>query len=249
MDWTDEAIVLSARKHGEGSAIAQLLTRDHGRHAGLVRGGASKRHRGVLEPGNQIRCVWRARLEDHLGAYTVELTRARAAVLLDERLRLAALSSACALVQALLPERAPHRRVYEDMIAFFDALLGVAFWESAYVRWEMALLRELGFGLDLSACAATGATESLVWVSPKSGRAVSAEAGAPYADRLLPLPGFLRGKGPAGAGDVLAGLKLTGHFLSNHGAAAHQGALPAARERLVDGLTRSATTSCDKNGP
>ena len=243
MDWSDDAIVLSARKHGESAAIAQLLTRGHGRHAGLVRGGAATRLRGVLQPGNELHCVWRARLEEHLGAYTVELARARAAALLDRRLPLLALSAACAVVETMLPEREPHGPLFDGLIALLDALEESEAWPAAYVRWEVGLLRELGFGLDLSACAATGVTEGLVWVSPKTGRAVSAEAGEPYRDRLLSLPGFLVGEGAAAPGDIVAGLRLTGHFLGEHGAA-----LPAARDRLVDGLSRSATTSCGNKG-
>ena len=147
------------------------------------------------------------------------------------------------LQSSLLPEREPHGPLFDGLIALLDALEDSEAWRAAYVRWEIGLLRELGFGLDLATCAATGVTEGLVWVSPKTGRAVSAEAGEPYRDRLLPLPGFLVGEGAAGRDDIVAGLRLTGHFLGEHGAA-----LPAARDRLVDGLSRSATTSCGKNG-
>ena len=214
MDWTDDGIVLSARKHGESAAVVHLMTRAHGRHAGLVRGGGGRRMRGVLQPGNQVRCVWRARLQEHLGHFTVELVRSRAAVLLDERLPLTALSAACALVDSMFPEREAHPGVHDDLLELFDALARPDTWSAAYVRWEIVLLRELGFGLDLGSCAATGVRHDLVWVSPKSGRAVSADAGRPYRDRLLPLPGFLIGDAPARAADVMAGLRLTGHFLA-----------------------------------
>jgi len=252
MNWRDEAIVLAARPHGETSLIVSLLTSGHGRHAGLVRGGAGRGGRAVYEPGNRVSATWRARLADHLGNYTCELTRNGAAAMLDEPLQLAGLAAACAVAEAALPEREPHAAVYAGLLAVLDALAAAtpqadrpSGWEQIYVRWELGLLRELGFGLDLAACAATGQTEELAWVSPKSGRAVSARAGAPYRDRLLPLPAFLLD--PPGAArqsptlpEIAGGLALTGHFLERHIFAPYGRSLPPARARLAERLAAAA---------
>ncbi len=193
MDWTEDGIVLAARKHGEASAVVQLFTRGHGRHAGLVRGGAGSKARGVYQAGNLVAARWRARLAEHLGSFTCELVRSHAAAILDDPLRLAGLASACAVAEATLPERHPYPELYDAFAAMIGALANDPAWSAVYVHWELTLLGELGFGLDLGRCAATGATDDLVYVSPKSGRAVSRLAGEPYRDRLLPLPGFLVG--------------------------------------------------------
>lgn len=236
MDWTDDGIVLSARKHGETSVIACLITRRHGVHSGLVRGGAGKRARGIFQPGNLVAARWRGRLSEHLGSYTCELTEAVAAPLLKDPLRLAGLSAACALTQAAMAERDPHEDVFDGLMAVLDALEG-EFWPAIYARWEVGLLGALGFGLDLSQCAATGSTDELVYVSPKTGRAVSMSAGEPYKDILLPLPPFLLN---GGAGEdkaaVADSLKLTGYFLERHVFAPHHRPLPAARQRLLERL-------------
>lgn len=239
MDWSDEGIVLSARKHGESAAIVTLLTRGHGRHAGLVRGGAGTRARGLYQIGNRLSVAWRARLSEHLGAWTCELVTPYAARLLDERLPLLALSSAAAILDRLLPEREPHPQTFGGLIGLIEAL-ATAEWAPAYVRWERDLLAELGYGLDLTECAATGAGDDLIYVSPRTGRAVSAGAGAAYADRLLRLPGFLvRADASAPAGDAVRdGLALTGHFLGRCARDADAGDLPAARDRLVARLGR-----------
>lgn len=247
MEWTDEAIVLTARRHGESAAIVTLLTREHGRHAGLVPGGRGRRARGVYEPGNQVLATWRARLEEHLGHFACELVGANAARVLDDPLRLAGLAAAAAVAEAALPEREPHPRAYAGMLELVSALCDPAVaetaWAASYVRWELALLAELGFGLDLRECAATGGNDHLVYVSPKTGRAVSAAAGEPYRDRLLALPAFLAGDGPPDLRQVLAGLALTGHFLGrdvfSHGPHPRAGE-PAARARLVAMLRRQA---------
>ena len=236
MDWTHDGIVLSARKHGETSAIVSLLTREKGRHAGLVRGGAGKRQRGVLQPGNLVHAHWRARLPEHLGVLTCELDHAHAAQILHDAPRLAALSAACTVTDAALPERQAHRAVFDGLIALLDALDGES-WPSVYVKWELGLLGELGFGLDLSRCTATGSNDDLAYVSPKTGRAVSAAAGAPYKDVLLPLPPFLLADGIEGsAAEISDGLGLTGYFLERHVFAADDKALPAARRRLAQRL-------------
>lgn len=236
MDWTDDGIVLSARKHGETSVIATLLTRTHGRHLGLVRGGAGKRMRGILQPGNRVRASWRARLPEHLGTFTCELTEAIAAMVLRDKIRLAGLSAACAVSEGSLPEREAHEAVFNGL----GALLGAADddnWPSAYVKWELGLLGELGYALDLGACAATGQVDQLAYVSPKSGRAVSLEAGEPYKGRMLALPEFLLQPGKVGTPEEVAqGLKLTGFFLERD-VFQHAGkGLPAARNRLAERL-------------
>ena len=245
MEWTDQGIVLAARKHGEGSAVVSLLTRRHGRHAGLVRGGAGRRARGVLQPGNRVEATWRARLAEHLGSLTCELLHPAAAALLGDGLRLGALSAACAIVESALPEREPHPAVFEGLgvliAALEDGTEGA--WATVYVKWELGLLRELGFGLDLERCAATGRNDRLAYVSPRSGRAVSLAAGEPYRNRLLPLPPFLLADG--GIGDrreIADGLRLTGYFLESHVFGHHGRRLPAARRRLAERLASGLGT-------
>ncbi len=240
MQWSDEGVVLSARRHGESAAILSLLTHEHGRHAGLVRGGAGRRQRGVLQPGNLVSATWRARLEDHLGAFTVESLASAGALWLDDPGRLAALSAACAVADLTLPERESCPNIFNDLCKFLDAL-SEPDWAAAYVRWELALLGDLGFGLDLSACAASGRNDGLAYVSPKSGRAVSRSAGEPYRDRLLPLPGFLIGEGPVVPGAVSAGMRLTGYFLDRHLFQPHGRRLPDARDRLAGRIEREGT--------
>src|SRR5262250_869119 len=241
IEWSDDGIVLSARRHGESGAIVSLLTRAHGRHVGLVLGGAGRRARGVYEPGNRVAATWRARLSEHLGHYACELAESRAAALLDDALRLAALSSAAAILDATLPEREPHERLYDSLDNLVAQLCDPATgrsWPALYVRFELDLLTDLGFGLDLTRCAATGRSDDLAYVSPKTGRAVSTAAAEPYRDRLMSLPSFLRNGAPSQpvpTADILAGLSLTGFFLEQH-VFAHQPArslLPPARERLL----------------
>lgn len=233
IEWRDEAILLSARKHGENALILSLMTRERGRHGGLVRGGQSRKMKGVLQPGNRIAVDWRARLEDHLGSLTVEPVHGYAGLLLADSGKLSAMTAALALVEATLPEREPHPDLFDSLDALMIALEG-ATWAETYVRWEVGLLAELGFGLDLSKCAATGVVDGLCYVSPKTGRAVSAEAGAPYKDRLLPLPSFLTGRGNAGPNALAEALEMTGYFLNRH-VFDHLGKpLPDARMRLLD---------------
>jgi DNA repair protein RecO (recombination protein O) len=235
MEWSDKGIVLAVRKHGESAAILSLLTGEHGRHAGLVRGGASRRLRGVLQPGNLLSATWRARLEEHLGAYTVEPLHSSAA-LYDRPGPLAALTSATALLEAALPERAPHPELFRSLAGLLDALEQPD-WAESYVRWELLLLADLGFGLDLASCAATGTNDGLAYVSPKTGRAVSLSAGEPYKSKLLPLPRFLSPEGgTADAQQVVDGLRLTGWFLERHVFAPHDRRSPDARERLITHL-------------
>ncbi len=217
MEWTDDGIVLGTRKHGEGNAIAELMTRAHGRHLGLVRGGAGSRLRPLLQPGNVLRVVWRARLDEHLGAYTAEALSLRAGALIGAAHALYAVTHVAALVR-LLPERDPHEGIFEELDAIFDRLDAPVEAATRIVRFELDLLAELGFGLDLMSCAATGATDDLVYVSPKSGRAVSRQAGEPWRDRLLHLPAFLRNDITAlpSAGELTEAFALTGFFLARH---------------------------------
>jgi DNA repair protein RecO (recombination protein O) len=233
MEWSDDAIVLSVRHHGESSAIVDLLTRNHGRHSGLVRGAFSKANRGVLLPGNRVSARWRARLAEQLGTLKCELTDAAAARALEDPGRLAALASACALAAAALPERQPHPATFEALNALLDALATDA-WPTVTVHWEMALLRDLGFGLDLSSCAATGTNDGLAYVSPRSGRAVSLSAAEPYRDRLLPLPRFLVAGGEGDAAQIKDGLALAAWFLERHVFGPQGQPLPAARVRLAE---------------
>jgi DNA repair protein RecO (recombination protein O) len=239
MNWSDEGIVLAVRPHGETAAVLELFTRAHGRHAGLVYGGRSRRLRPLLQPGNHLDASWKARLSDNLGYFGIELRKSYAALAMQNPLALAGLSSLCALAQ-VLPERDPHPNLYEVTVFLLEYLEEPAVWPALYVRWELALLDELGFGLELDRCAATGSTEDLAYVSPRSGRAVSAAAGAPYRERLLPLPAFLtraRG-GPVTAGDIREGFRLTGHFLEMRVFLPRSLSMPEARRRLEALLAR-----------
>ncbi len=244
MEWSDDALVLSLRPHGESSGILEALTKNHGRHLGLVRGGAAPKGRAQLQPGNRVTLTWRARLSEHLGIYTVELARARAGEMFESRAALIGLNAFAAIAGVALPEREPHAAAYEGADALIDAisLHEFADWASLFVRWELGLLHELGFGLDLSRCAATGSADDLIYVSPRTGRAVSREGGEPYRDRLLMLPPFLLGRqaGEASPKDLLTGLQLTAHFLAQWVLTPHDKSLPEARERLTDLASRAA---------
>ncbi|QEX22765.1 DNA repair protein RecO [Hypericibacter adhaerens] len=244
MEWQEEGILLAVRALGEGSAVVSLLTRGQGRHAGLVKGALSRSAGGRYQPGNRVQAIWRARLAEHLGHLTLELLDCPAARLLDDADRLAGLSAALAVTEAALPEREPHPTVFDGLAAFIVELeSGGTGWTASYVRWELALLGDLGYGLDLAACAVTGVTEGLAFVSPKSGRAVAAEAAEPWRDRLLPLPGFLADPTrPPKEDELMQGLALTGYFLERHAlvAVGGRGGLPPARERLVERLRRHA---------
>jgi DNA repair protein RecO (recombination protein O) len=232
MDWQDGGIVLSLRRHGESSVVVHLLTREHGRHSGLVRGGISKKQRGVLQPGNEVHANWRARLEEHLGNFSVELLDGHTGRVLSDPSRLAAMSSACALLDICLPEREPYPNLFASLKALLLVLPDEG-WEGAYVAWELSLLAELGFGLDLNACAATGVTENLIYVSPKSGRAVSGKAGEVYRDKLLPLPEFLVRNTVFSRNSLIEGLRLTGYFLERYVLSPHGHQLPDARGRIA----------------
>ncbi|KEO54157.1 DNA repair protein RecO [Thioclava pacifica] len=238
MDWQDHGTILSARPHGESSMIVELFSAAHGRHAGVVRGGASRKMAGMLQPGNRVMATWRARLEDHLGSYTLEPLQSRA-VILSDRQALAGLNAATALLRFTLPEREPHDALFAASEALFDAMAEGGDWVPLYLRWELGLLEEMGYGLDLSSCAVTGSRDDLAYVSPRSGRAVSRAGAGEWAPKLLPLPLCLLGQGPASLAEIVQGLRLTGFFLGERMAPdLGDRPLPEARQRLVDLLGR-----------
>lgn len=241
MEWTDEGIVLAVRPHGETAAILEVLTRGHGRAAGLVHGGRSRRLRPHLQIGGHLDVTWKARLADQLGHFTIDPRRSFSARVMDDPAALLGLSSIAAMAR-WLPERDPHPALFEITLFILGFLDDAASWPALLVRWELALLDELGFGLDLSACAVTGGNDALIYVSPRTGRAVSASAGEPYKDKLLRLPPFLR---PRAAGapretpssaDVADGLTLTSWFINQRVLEPQSLELPEPRRRLFDAL-------------
>src|SRR6185312_988609 len=215
MEWTDDGIVLGTRRHGEANAIAEVMTRDHGRHLGLVRGGGGSRIRPLLQPGNTVRVVWRARLDEHLGNYTVEPLHLHGASQLAAAHVVYGVTHLAALCR-LLPERDPHPEVHGRLDAMLGQLDDPSIAAAQMVLFELAMLTELGFGLDLESCAATGQADDLGYVSPKSGRAVSRDAAAPWQDRLLRLPAFLSEAGTPSTDDIADGFALTGFFFARH---------------------------------
>lgn len=213
MEWRAEGVLLSVRRHGESAAIIEVFTEPAGRHAGVVRGG--RRLAPVLQPGNQVDAAWRARLDDQIGSFTVEPVAARAAALMADPDALAALGAVCGLIRRALPEREPYPALYRLTCRLLDALVVGPDWPALYLDWEVRLLAEIGFGLDLRCCAVTGSTEGLAFVSPRTGRAVTGAAAGAWADRLIPLPACLTPQGgPTGPAEIAAGLRLTGHFLT-----------------------------------
>lgn len=234
--WEDQGIVLSVKGHGENGGIVSLLTEHNGRHAGYVRGIRSSKMRGVVEPGNLVEAHWQARVSDNLGGYTLEPLKSYGPLYMGNARKLAALQSACALCDEALPEREGHAGLYYGLIALFDAL-DLEIWPAAYVMWEIAFLKELGFSLDLKTCAGGGDNERLAYVSPKTGRAVSLEAGEPYKDKLLPLPEFLKPNGSEPDDeikDILLGLDITGYFLEHWAFTHHTKGVPEARLRFCN---------------
>ncbi|WP_299288555.1 DNA repair protein RecO [uncultured Tateyamaria sp.] len=240
MDWRGTGILLSVRRHGESSAIIDVFTEDKGRHAGVVRGGTSRKIAPILQPGAQLDVAWRARLEDHIGSFVVEPVRSRAALVMSDRLALAGLNTVTALLAYGLPEREAHALLYRRTEQLLDLLGQNDVWPLAYLQWEVALLEELGFGLDLSVCAVTGGRDDLRYVSPKSGRAVSGAGAGEWADRLLPLPPVLHGEGDASNAEIVQALSTTGYFFEAHLARSlGTRPLPEARARFIDALTRT----------
>jgi len=237
MDWREQGVLLAVRRHGESAAIIEVFTESHGRHAGVVRGGAGRRMAPILQPGAQLDLAWRARLEDHLGVFTVEPVRSRMATAMGDRLALAGLNAVCGLLSYALPERAAYAGLYARSVTLLDLMAVTPAWTLAYLRWEVALLAEMGFALDLTRCAVTGATDGLAYVSPRTGRAVSAAGAGDWAGKLLPLPPCLLGKGEARDAEIAVALRTTGHFLQNHLEPRRSGQpFPPARQRLVDRL-------------
>lgn len=241
MEWRDEGIILAIRKYGEYDAILDVLTRKHGRHSGIVKGGLGRRQRGNIQPGNEISATWRGRLETHLGTYSVELKKARAVAFLYSPSKLAALNSCCSLLCVGLAENEAHELLLDGLLAFLDTLEvsedNILNWGPLLVRWELGLLTELGFALNLDNCAATGTTEKLVYVSPKSGRAVSEEAGAPYHEKMLKLPAYLIAKDQEVViDDVKDGLKLTEFFMDRHMLSPYDKKITQARRMIMDYL-------------
>ena len=239
MQWTSEGLLIGVRRHGETSVIAEVMASQHGRTLGLVRGGRSSKLAATLQPGNTVQLTWRARLEEHLGTMTVELVDARAADLIADRTRLYACQLLCDHLR-LLPERDPHDRLLGLAVEALDEGKDRLALGAELARFELALLDELGFGLDLNACAVTGQTTDLTHVSPKTGRAASREAAAPYRDRLLRLPQFLISDSEATKADIADAFRLTGHFLHMHVWDPRQIDPPAMRDALIEALVSSA---------
>ncbi|MBP0616012.1 DNA repair protein RecO [Jiella mangrovi] len=240
MEWREEAIVLGVRRHGETSVIAEVMTRSRGRHLGIVRGGRSRRQQPVLQPGNTVEAHWRARLDEHMGTFILEPLTLRAASLIESAAALNAVQLAAAHLR-LLAERDPHPRLYDGLAVILEHLAEPQTTSALMLRFEIALLEELGFGLDLAQCAATGQTSDLVYVSPKTGRAVSREAGAPWHDKLLPLPAFLAKEGgDEGAAEIAQGFRLTGYFLARNVFEPRGLKEPEARHGLIAALAKDA---------
>jgi DNA repair protein RecO (recombination protein O) len=236
MEWSERGLILGVKKHGENSVIVELMTRGHGRHFGVVRSGRSKNMQPVLQPGNEVAVVWRARLEEHIGAFVLEPALLRTHELMGSARALHGVNWLGGLLR-LLPERDPHPALHDKALALLGAL-DSPLSPGLFVRFELALLADLGFGLDLERCAATGATRDLVYVSPKSGRAVSREAGAPWADRLFRLPAFLRAAPDLAVAsqDVRDALRLTGFFLDRDVFAPRGLKAPDSRAAYIAGL-------------
>jgi DNA repair protein RecO (recombination protein O) len=228
--WRDSGMVLTVRPHGEHAAIVELFTAEHGRHAGVVRGAAGRRLAPVLQPGAQVDATWRARLGDHIGAFTVEPLQSRSHLMTDRR-ALAGLNTICAILHHALPERAAHPQLYAATLTLLDAMGELPEWPMVYLRWEIGLLQALGFGLDLGACAVTGAVSGVAYVSPRTGRAVSRAAAGAWADRLFPLPACMGGERSLGDRELQAGLAITGHFLARD--LADNQRFSEARQRLI----------------
>ena len=239
MEWRDEGIIVQSRKYGEYDAILEVLTREHGRRSGIVKGGFGRRQRGNIQPGNEVSVTWRGRLENQLGTYSVELNNARVISFLYQPAKLAALNSCCSVLCVAVPENESHEPLLDGYIAFLDTLAAagedILNWAPLIVRWELGLLKELGFGLNLETCAATGVSEDLIYVSPKSGRAVCRVAGSAYHDKMLALPPYLLGNSEnITLNDVNNGLALTEFFMERHMLSPFGKKIPQARRLFKD---------------
>lgn len=245
MEWDAPAIILDVRSFGEGDAIATVMTEAHGAHRGLARGGAARSRAALWQPGNLAQVRWVGRLSDQLGSFTAELIHPAAALAMDDALQLGMLTAACAVAEGGLAEREAHPRVFDGLLHLIARLSRGSAMLAEQIRWEALLLADLGYGLDLASCPVTGATEGLVYVSPKSGRALSAEGAGKWADRLLPLPGLLLGDGEGDKVQWRDGLRLTGHFLARDVFGLRHHPLPQARLALYDRVTTMAGTESD----
>lgn len=240
MEWRDEGLIIGLRRHGETSLIVELMTRVHGRHLGILKGGRSRRMQPLMQQGNSVDAVWRARLEEHLGLWQMDVTEARASTIMDSGLALSGIGLVAELLR-LLPERDPHAGLYEMALAIAGHLDQPLLAGELMVRFELAVLSELGFGIDLLECAATGRKDDLIYVSPKSARAVNREAGLPYHGKLLPLPSFLLAE-PGSAGgleEVRAGFELTGYFLNREVYLARGMHAPDCRRAFISAMEKT----------
>ncbi|PYG29085.1 DNA repair protein RecO [Pelagimonas varians] len=243
MDWRDTGILLSTRKHGETSVILETFTPSYGRQSGVLRGGISRKHTPHLQPGAQLDLSWRARLESQLGTFTIEPIRSRAAAAMGDRLSLAGLNAVTSLLSFCLPDREPHPDLYQKTETLLDLLGQPDVWPLAYLRWEVRLLDDMGFGLDLGRCAVTGSNDNLIYVSPRTGRAVTASGAGEWVDHLLPLPPVLHGQSPMDDTEIITALQTTGHFVEHHMAKAlRDRPLPPARARFIERLSRPKQT-------
>jgi DNA repair protein RecO (recombination protein O) len=243
MDWDAPAIVLDARPYGEGDAVATVMTAEHGAHRGLARGGAARGRTAIWQPGSLVQVRWVGRLSEQLGSFSAELVHPAAALAMDDPLALGMLAASCAVAEGALPEREPHPRVFEGLLHLIAHLSQGERVLGDLIRWEAVLLAELGYGLDLSCCAVTGERAGLAFVSPKTGRAVTAAGAGIWTSRLLRLPSFLVGGNEAGPGDWRDGLRLTGHFLERDAFGHHHRPLPLARRMLYDRVAALAAES------
>lgn len=240
IEWTAPAVVLDARRHGEADALVTVMTAEHGAHRGLARGGGGRRQAALWQVGNLVEARWTARLPDQLGSLVAEPVRTGAADVMDDALRLLVLQAACAVADGALPEREPHPIVFGGLVGLIDGLAADPAPVETLVRWEAALLGELGYGMDLASCAVSGEVSGLRYVSPRTGRAVSDAAAGEWAARLLPLPGFLVRGNAGGAEDWRDGLRLTGHFLERDAFGHQHRPVPTARILLLDRITMLA---------
>jgi len=245
MEWDAPAIILDVRPFGEGDAIATVMTEAHGAHRGLARGGASRGRAALWQPGNLAQVRWVGRLTDQLGSFTAELVHPAAALAMDDALQLAMLTAACAVAEGALPEREAHPRLFDGLLGLIARLSAGAAQLAEQIRWEVLLLADLGYGLDFSACPVTGATEGLVYVSPKSGRALTAEGAGAWAPRMLASPALLLGEDDGDAGQWRDGLRLTGYFLTRDVFGLRHLPLPQARQALYDRVAKLAETESD----
>ena len=250
--WSDQGIVLSARAHGEGGAIVSLLTENHGRHAGYLHGGMSSKKRNMSEIGTYVKAQWNARLSDNLGTYSFEIEQGLSPTILAHSLKLPALQSACTLCHEALPEREGHGGLYHGLLALMESMED-DYWGVSYVMWEIQLLRELGFHMELNKCAGQGDANNLTHVSPKTGRAVSAEQAVPYKDKLLDLPNFLRPENVRSGGvgdevDILKGLEMTAYFLTHWAFIHHTQGVPQVRtlfQERYESVVKKLSLSCE----